>query len=380
MNILIACDSNVERAGVCLFILQWIRGIEAAYRDSTIIVYFRKSVINNELKAEFESLGVKIITGNLPECETSLSLNNRKKVRCDISDILSAFPIDVVHVNSSAVGFSCIVLSQAYKYHIPVRISHSHGRNLGNGLKNIYLFFLKGLLKCLATRYAACSVDAGLYLFGKTGTQSDKWLFVPNTIDVDRFAFNGVERGIRRKSLGIDEGEIVIGSTGQLIVRKNHTFVLDVVAELKKRSINVKYIVLGEGDERRKLEAKIQDLNLTKDVLLLGETNEIPQWLSAMDIYIMPSLTEGLPIGAVEAQANGLCCLFSTGVPKDIDLTDDVYHLRLENNVGEWADLIENLPPKTNAQRLDGATIVTQAGFSSKLTPEYVKELYKNCE
>ncbi len=378
MNILLTCDSNVERAGVCLFILQWVRGIRATYKEAKIIVYFRKKVLDKKLELEFIELGSEVITGELPERETSLSKNNRDKVKRDIDAIMSKYSIDVVHVNSSAVGFSCMVLSVAKKHHVPVRISHSHGRNLGNGIKNIYLIFLKRLLKHLATKYAGCSVDAGVYLFGEKSVKSDKWYFVPNTIDVEKFSFDELAREQYRANLGISEDELVLGSTGQLIKRKNHAFLLDVLAELKKRRIKAKLIVLGEGDQRAFLEKKIVELNLKEDVLLLGESNEIYNWLSSMDIYAMPSLTEGLPIGAVEAQANGLYCILSNGVPPDVDLSEDVYHLKIEKeNINEWVDLISNLPMKTNSQRLERALTVATAGFDSKSTPRYIRELYE---
>ena len=377
LNIFLACDANVERAGVCLFILQWVRGIRTAYADSKILVYFRKRVLNEELKAEFNSLGAEIITGELPENGTSLSSRNRNKVRMDVRKLFQDNKFDVVHVNSSAVGFSCVILSEAKRANIPVRISHSHGRNLGNGIKNIYLFFLKRWLKTLATKYAGCSVDAGIYLFGNSGVDSNKWMFVPNTINVETFTFSESERINRRSQIGIEDDTLVLGATGQLIVRKNHNYLLDVINELKKRNVNAKLIVLGEGDQRKTLEKRIKDLDLDNYVFLLGESNEIPKWLSSMDFYAMPSLTEGLPIGAVEAQANGLYCLLSDGVPLDVDLSADVYHLPIVGDTDKWADLIMKLPIKSKSQRIEGARTVIDAGFDTHKTPEYVRQLYE---
>lgn len=377
MNVLMCCDSNVERAGVCLFILQWVRGIREAYHTGTITIYFRKSVLNTELIEEFRNLKADVITGDLPENETSASHRNRKKVRQDIRSILAKEHYDVIHVNSSAAGFSCIVLSEAYKHRVPVRISHSHGRNSVSAIKRMYLAFLKKALKRYATRYAACSLDAGLYMFGSSGINSRKWIFVPNTIDVNRFAFNEQLRDARRKLLGVDDDDLVIGATGQLIPLKNHTFLIDVVNELIKRDIKAKLVIFGEGDQRSLLMEKIKKLDLKNDVFLMGISDEIPQWLSAMDIYAMPSFSEGLPLGAIEAQANGLYCLLSNCVPKDVDLTKDVYHLPIGEHVSEWVDIITGFPRKTNEQRKMGGIEVAKAGFDSSKTSDYVRKLYE---
>ncbi len=377
MNILLACDSNVERAGVCLFILQWVRGIRSVYQDGEITIYFRKKVLNSDLAEEFYKLRATIVTGELPENETSASRNNRRKVRQDIRNILQKVHYDVVHVNSSAIGYSCLVLSEAKRAHVPVRISHSHGRNLGNGLKNVYLWFLRIILKSHATKLAGCSIDAGVYLFGKSGVNSDRWMFVPNTIDVEKYSFKVCDREKRRTEIGVSNDVVLIGATGQLIVRKNHIFLIGVIDELKRNNKNAKLIVLGEGNQREYLEHQIEALNLKHDVFLLGESNDIPEWLSAMDIYAMPSLTEGLPIGAVEAQANGLYCLLSDGVPNDVDISSSVIHLPIGDSIDKWVETISNLSIKTTAQRLEGAAIVSDAGFSSTKASDYVKALYE---
>ncbi len=359
-----------------MFMLQWINGINKAYKQCRIFAYFRKSILSKEIESKYINAGVAVITGNIPENGSSISLKNRKKVRADIKSILDNNRIDVVHINSSAMGFNSIILFEASKHGIPVRITHSHGKNINNGLKKLYLPLLRLYIKSTATKYAGCSMDAGKYMFGEKGICSVKWNFIPNTIDAKRYSYNEVYREEYRKRLGIGNDTKLIGATGQLISIKNHSFLLDVLSELKRYNEKVKLIVLGEGELRGFLEEKINKLGLVDDVYLLGVSNEIPQWLSAMDYYVMPSLTEGLPLGAIEAQASGLYCLLSQNVPNDVDLSSDVFHISINDGARPWMDLISKLPQKQADQRINGESIVNAAGFDISKTSEYVKKLY----
>lgn len=376
MNILIATDSNIEKSGVCMFILQWVREIKRNYPDFEVVVYFRKTTIDKDIEEEYKSIGVNIIKGELPQNGTSVSLKNRAKVKKDISSILKEKKFDVIHVNSSAAGFTSIVLFAGKKFNVPIRISHSHGRNLGNGMKNIYLWFVKKYNVCLATSYAGCSKDAGEYLFGKKIVRSAKWNFIPNTVDTKKFAFNSLVRKEYREKLHLSEEEVLIGATGALTERKNHIFLLDLVSKLKKQNKKIKLLILGEGDRRSCLEDYISANNLGDDVFLPGSSNEIPQWLSAMDVYAMPSLTEGLPIGAVEAQANGLYCILSDKIPNDVDLSDDIIHLPIDGEFDLWINEIKKYKIKNETERLKGCDIINKKGFGLSDTKKYIKLLY----
>ena len=376
MNYLLASDSNVERAGVCIFMLDWIRGIRNIDKNGTIIVYFRKGILSKEIASMYSELDAKIVCGNLPQNASNLSLENRRIIKKDIKGLFHSYKFDVIHVNSSAMGFSSMLLSEAKKEHIPVRIAHSHGRNLGNGWKNIYLWFLRMKIYLNATKYAGCSVDAGEYLFGKKVLSSKRWYFIPNTVSVEKYKFNLSKREEYRNKLKVDRDTILLGATGMLDSRKNHIFLVPLIKRLKDRNISVKLVVLGEGNQRNEIEELCRKLHIEEYVCLLGTSNCVSEWLSAMDVYVMPSKTEGLPIGAVEAQANGLYCIMSNGVPRDVDISDRVFHLSINNGVDEWADLICNLPSMDEKERLEGQTILKEAGFDSSSITKYISNLY----
>lgn len=376
MNILLVSDSNVERAGVCIFLFQWIQGIIDTKKDTHITVYFRKGIVDEDFADQYRKLGVDLVLGELPQNQTSLAMENRKKVRSDIRKILRKTHYDIVHINSSAVGFTTITLFEGIRANVPLLIVHSHGRNQNNGFKKSYLWILRYINKHIATKWAGCSIDAGEYLFGKHVENNKRWMFVPNTVSTELYCFNNFEREEKRKQLNIRDNELLLGATGGLNKGKNHQFLFPVIKDLINSGKDVKLVIFGDGELREELTKAAATLGIEKYVIIFGATKEVSKWLSAMDIYVMPSLTEGLPIGAVEAQANGLCCLLSDQIPRDVDICQDVYHLPIDQGPKPWTSIIANLSPKSTEDRKRGLTYVANAGFDRKNTVEYVRKLY----
>ncbi len=377
MNILLATDANIERAGVCLFMLQWIKNTLKLDKDINICAYFRKGILDETIAQEYRENGVKLVLGELPQNQTSTSAKNRNKVRLDIRTILREKQYDVIHVNSSALGFSSIVLSEGIKAKVPIRISHSHGRNQNNWIKKCYLWLLKIYNKKSATKYASCSKNAGQYLFGRDITTNPKWLLVPNTIPAERFEFDTESRKVGRNELGISDDILLLGATGMLTRLKNHAFMIEIVKLLNNRGVKTKLLILGEGEERKNLEKLIDEKKMNNDVILYGVTNNVAKWLSAMDLYLMTSLSEGLPIGAIEAQANGLCCILSDRIPTDIDICPDVYHLSIDDGEEVWAEAITKARRKTVEDRKTGVEYIKNAGFDQSNTQLYIRQLYE---
>ena len=377
MNILLATDANVERAGVCLFMLQWIRNIRKQDKDAYICAYFRKGILDEEVARQYRDNDVELVLGELPQEQTSTSSSNRNKVRSDIRSILSKKQYDILHVNSSAVGFTSLVLREGVRAKVPVRISHSHGKNINSFIKRIYLWPIKKYNMYLATKYAGCSIAAGEYLFGKGIRNNRRWYFIPNTIDAERYLYNVSARNERREKTGTGDETILLGAVGMLTEIKNHQFMVEILRKLKEEEINAKLLILGEGEERAHLEKLVSEYRLDDDVVLYGATKDVAEWLSAFDIYLMTSLTEGLPISAVEAQANGLPCLLSDCIPADVDITPDACHLPIDQGVEPWTECIKKLALKTESERAAGVQKIVNAGFDNSNASEYIRKLYE---
>ena len=376
MNILLATDSNIERAGICMFMLHWIEEVRQCFDGGHITVYFRKGNKDDSVMDRYQKLGAEVVLGELPEKQTSISAGNMNKVRDDIRKIFHKRRYDVLHINSSAAGFTAIVLSEGVRAGVPVRISHSHGKNIGNGIKKTYLWGLRLYNRTQATKLAGCSMDAGKYMFGRGVEKNPKWILVPNTIQSQSYSYDEIKRKEIRDRLKINRDTIVLGAAGQLTEIKNHRFILSVMKELKTRGNKAVFILLGEGEERNRLEEQARLSGIEQEVFMPGVSSDMPAWLSSFDIYVMPSLTEGLPIGAIEAQANGLCCLFSDRVPDDIDITPNVYHLPIDRGTACWTDFIEHFRPVSKAERQLGADRIKKAGYDQNRTKEYIVRLY----
>lgn len=377
MRILLATDGNLERQGINSFMLAWLTALRSIPDcDIEVSVYYLKSIKDQKLAEIFRSFEATLFSSNIPDNGTMLNNALRKKAQQDIRLILKDRKYDVVHINSSANGFTTVVLQEAIRADVPIRISHTHRRNFDSIIKQAYLFFLRSYICRASTAYAGCSVDAGLYMFGKAGVNSSKWHFVPNTIDTERFSFNESARIRCRQELNLSENDMVIGAVGLLEEYKNHIFLLDVMKNLRENGKKATLIIFGGGSLLSMLKERAAALGVSDQIIFYGVTNDIPSWLSAMDCYVMPSLIEGLPISAVEAQANGLPCLLSDRVPPDVDLCSDVYHLPIDKGPEPWVRKILSLPVKTAEERKRGAETVRKAGFGKESMPGYIRNLY----
>ena len=378
MNVLLATDASLERGGITLFMLQWIKGIKEIYKYSNIHAYFRDRVEDSFLEKEFKELGVRIHTGNISRSIKFKNIRARKKVIDDISDIINKNSIDVIHIHSGVFGYNLDLLRVAKRLGIHIRISHSHGAYPERLRDKVIHRFMIMWIKKYATTFAGCSVKAGNYLFGEKGVSSDKWIFVPNTIQSDRFLFNYHKRIEGRNDLRINDTELLLGAVGHLNSGKNHLFLLEVLSLLLQNNRNsAKLVIFGKGNMKNKLIKKMIELHLEDKVILYGTTDDVPKWLSAMDVFLMPSESEGLGISAVEAQASGLPCILSDRFPKEVIINNNVWCLPIDKGPDEWVEVIEKIDFQLCGVRENGVKMVKQAGFDKTNTKNYVKALYE---
>ena len=243
----------------------------------------------------------------------------------------------VVHAHTMFnIGWAMLAARQCG---VPIRIAHAHSAlNNGYGLKKtIYEKLMRSLILRNATDLVACGDDAGVRLFGKTAYEK-RGKCILNGIDVDRFAFSKEARDRIRSELRIQDA-FVIGHVGHLASVKNQSFLIRLLPQIIEKKPNAKLLLLGEGEDRDKLEKLIRDLKLDNRVIMTGNVRNVPDYLSAMDVFAFPSLFEGMPLSIVEVQANGLSCVLSTGVPRDVYFTDLLIPLPLECP-DDWAEVV----------------------------------------
>lgn len=274
------------------------------------------------------------------------------------------------HINEN----SSFVLRAARKAGIPGRIAHSHLSDLGFDLKLPFRLYARYYMKDYPSHFFACSKKAGEWLFGKIKTDSNHFTVLNNAVNTSDFTFNETIRNEMRSSLGIKD-ELVLGHIGRFNKQKNHDFLIDIFKETVRKQPNTILLLIGEGHLQPSIEKKVEQLGLSSKVKFLGLRNDIPNLMQAMDLFLFPSLFEGLPVVLVEAQAAGLRCVISDTITKESDVTGRMDYMSLNQSPEEWAKRILSLTYEHDDTqenlRKSGYDIVSSAQWLSDHYLEY---------
>ena len=272
---------------------------------------------------------------------------------------------DVFIMNFGGIPTCGFMFFLAYLARIPTRIAHAHASGLAgkrNFLKRFMDNFDYFFVKKFATDYWACSVPAGKFMFKDTDFE-----VIKNGIEVDKFKFSPSRRNIGRKKLCIGDDCIVVGSVGRIVPIKNYLFLIDVFFELHHICPNSKLMIVGDFRAKenekyvKEVISRIEYHGLSNDVILHPFTERISDLYQVFDVFVMTSIKEGLPLVSVEAQAAGLPCLLSTGIPDEaVILPDSTKRLSLEDSHASWAREIFKLK---DIKRFDTTDLVRKAGF-----------------
>ena len=216
-------------------------------------------------------------------------------------------------------------LVYAKKYGIKKRIIHAH--NSGNEtskLRGIFHYLNKTRLSQYATDYWSCSMAASEYFYNENIINSPKHHIINNAIQTKDYAFNEAVRNEIRKEYKLED-KYVIGHVGRFQYQKNHEFLVDVFNEYLKLDNNVVLMLIGQGEGEEAIRQKVADLGMTENVMFMGVRSDVNKLLQAMDIFVLPSHFEGLPLVLVEAQTAGLPCYASKDViTKESDVTGNI--------------------------------------------------------
>lgn len=278
---------------------------------------------------------------------------------------------DAVHAHMD--GMNAYPLEIAKRCGVPVRISHSHNTDFltNHPLKRALHEAARKRIPISATHLFACSEAAGRFLYGNVVYDSGRVSLVRNAICADRFQFDPVARAHLRKEIGVGD-RLLIGHIGRFDLRqKNQLFLLEAFAAAKQAKPELMLALVGDGADRAYIESRIQELNLTDDVLLLGYREDVGALYSAFDCFTMPSLFEGLGIVLIEAQASGLNCIASDAVPHETQLGNCTY-LPLE--IGIWADALAHLEVK-NSRACPAEEIAAQ-GYDIHTAAKSLQQFY----
>lgn len=272
----------------------------------------------------------------------------------------------IVHSHIDAMSFW--PLWAAKSCGISVRIAHSHNTRIDKDYKYILKCFFKKLLPSVANYYWACGDQAGKFLFGER-----EFDVLPNAIEAERFLFQSETRDRVREELNI-VNSFVIGHVGRFFAQKNHKFLIETFSEIKKMRSDAVLLLVGQGELEQGIKELCKYYNIVDSVKFLGSRSDVNTLLQAMDVFVLPSLFEGLPVVGVEAQASGLPCVFSDCVPEEVGMTGNCVFLPLEIGPAKWAEQIISL--KCENRQCENE-IIRQKGYDIKLAANNLMDKYK---
>lgn len=304
---------------------------------------------------EIEKLGGRVIL--IPPYQKLFKYHNKlKKILKD-----GNYKIVHSHINTLSI-FSLFAAKCAG---VPVRIAHSHSTtNKKEKKKNLLKQALRPFSKEFATDYMCCSELAGRWLFGNKEYDKGNVYLLNNAIDLDKFKYDEKIRSEKRKKLNISDDTLVIGHVGRFIEQKNHRFLIDIFNKIHKQNSNSILLLAGQGPLMEEIKSKVESLGLEKFVIFLGQIDDADKLYQAIDIFVLPSLYEGLPVVGVEAQATGLLCELSSNMTKETKILDTTRFISLDKSAKEWASII--LDDYSKFKRYDTTADITKSNFNIK--------------
>ena len=366
-------------------ILQVIGGLNRGGAETMLMNLYRKI---DRQKYKFDFL-VYVTDDKKADYEDEILQNGDQIIKLDRNRVKNPilFYHDLNYVMKNS-GYTCvhahtlfnsgIVMYASYHNHIPVRITHSHssGNMKRDTLINrTYFKFAKYLITKYSTNYIACDLKSGEYLFG----EGFRGPILHNGIDLNRFCYEENAEENKYQYLR-DENVLKLAVIGSFYEVKNHIFLLPIAEKLKEKGIKFKLYFAGRGPLQEMLEEKVKKLHLENEIIFLGIVDQVEKFLKNIDLILMPSLYEGVPVSLIEAQAAGVPAIISENISRDVDMELGLLNFVTIDSDKQWLEEIfkfycekhENLNPKNIYEQL------TLKGYNVEKNVDFLCEIYGN--
>lgn len=294
---------------------------------------------------------------------------NILKFQKQLKKVLLENEYKIVHVHAYTIGF--FVLQIAKKCKVPVRIAHSHSNNMTKDWKKNLKIIMQKLFLVYATDFMACSMEAGKYLF-----KNKKFDILNNAIDSERFIYNEKNSKKIKENLKLKD-KFIVGHVGRFKAEKNHKFLIEVFKKVKEIKNGAKLLLIGDGPLKKEIQILVNKENIENDVIFLGNCPNVNELLQVMDVFVFPSLYEGLGIVAIESQASGTPILISNGVPDEAIISPICKKISLDDNYSKWAEEAIKIS-KSNLAHTNLQKYIIEAGFDINGTSKWLEEYYIN--
>jgi glycosyltransferase involved in cell wall biosynthesis len=296
--------------------------------------------------SEIDSLGCQILS--CPDPRQNL-LQPWRYVQSFKQALRQQEAYDIIHSHTPPLDGAILFLAK--RAGIKTRVVYSHTGNVvpkvglswhSRTIRTFYYALSQYWIAQNATVGLACSQSAATYMFGKNWEKDPRWQVLHCGIDLATFQTKANSTATTKSEFGIPPNAFVVGHVGRFSEEKNHSFFVEIAAEIVKREADVYFLLIGDGNLRHEVEQKVSQFGITNHFIFAGSRSDVPRlMLDAMDVFLLPSLYEGLGLVLVEAQAAGLPCVLSDSIPEEADIVDSLMHrLSLSQPVTDWANVI----------------------------------------
>lgn len=329
------------------------------------LVYVAYDPPNEAEKEKFEKLGFTVYS-------VTKKKENFVKSCMEVYRIFKKHEINVVHSHMTLICFITSVIGMFCG--VKVRIAHSHLAQYPTGIKKIIYGVFKWLTRITSTKWLACGEEAAKYLYGEKALRSGKVTILNNAVDIDKFKYQPEVRDHIREKYQIQD-KICIGHVGRFTEQKNHTFLIDIFKEIHEKMPNTVLLSVGEGYLEDAIHEKVAACHLEDCVIFTGSCNNTNELYQAMDLFLFPSLYEGLAVVLVETQTAGLEIVASDTITREIALSDSIKYFSLNKSAKEWAE--EIIPMLQVGRRNNVEDAIIHKGYSISHEVDKLDRLYR---
>lgn len=290
-----------------------------------------------------------------------------------VEDILREHPeYKVIHAHAELNLWPLMV---AKKMGVPTRIAHSHNAKTTVNLKYFFFRYEQLKIKDYCTDMFMCSTPAGEWTFGKEAVAAGKVKFIKNGVETERFEFDEEIRVKKRSELKAGD-KLVVGHVGRFMEQKNHAFLIDIFDVIHKKNPNSMLVLVSDGRLLDSIKAKVAAMKLSDSVFFLGNRGDVNELMQAMDVFLFPSLWEGLPLTGIEAQTSGLPVVMSDVITDEVCITSNIFKMSLHDSAEVWADKVLSVYRNKDYDRRKARQQVINAGFDIRTTAQWLQDFY----
>lgn len=354
---ILQCVNDMHRAGLETMLMNYYRNID---RTQIQFDFLTHRPTRSDYDDEIESMGGRVYYA------PRLYPQNYPAYFSYMKNFFKEHPeYKIMHSHIDSMSY--LPLLAGKKAGVPVRIAHSHNTAIDKDFKYLLKQYFRIRLTSAANQYLACGEEAGKFLFG-----NKQFKVIPNAVDASKFYYDETVRVKKRRELGYTE-KFVIGHVGRISYQKNHKFLIEIFNEVQKKEPRAVLMLVGVGEKEQEVKEQIKSMGIENKVKFLGNRSDVFELYQVMDVFVLPSLFEGIPVVGVEAQFADLPCFFSDKTPKEVKFNVKSQFLGLDIPAEQWADKI--LLSK-NSERSTGRGDLTDSCYDIKVAHGILEDYY----